>query len=102
MRQVVESAVTIPLEQQINGVEGMHYMTSTSANDGTSSIRVTFQTDTTWTLRRSTYKIASSYCTGPAPSAIKSTGITISKANSNFVFAAGFLFARWKYSDQYI
>ena len=35
--QVVESAVTIPLEQQINGVEGMHYMTSTSSNDGTST-----------------------------------------------------------------
>ena len=42
--QVVESAVTIPLEQQINGVEGMHYITSTSSNDGTSSINVTFRT----------------------------------------------------------
>ena len=30
---VVESAVTIPLEQQINGVEGMHHMTSTSSNE---------------------------------------------------------------------
>ena len=36
--QVVESAVTTPLEQQINGVEGMRYLTSTSANDGTISI----------------------------------------------------------------
>ena len=41
---VVESAVTIPLEQQINGVEGMHYMTSTSSNDGTSTINVVFRT----------------------------------------------------------
>ena len=40
--QVVESAVTIPLEQQINGVEGMHYITSTSSNDGTSNINVVF------------------------------------------------------------
>ena len=44
MRQVVESAVTIPLEQQINGVEGMHYITSTSSNDGTSNINVVFRT----------------------------------------------------------
>src|SRR5882724_6522656 len=43
--QVVESAVTIPLEQQINGVEGMKYLTSTSSNDGTSNINVTFQTE---------------------------------------------------------
>ena len=41
---VVESAVTIPLEQQINGVEGMHYITSVSSNDGTSNINVVFRT----------------------------------------------------------
>ena len=32
--QTVESAVTMPLEQQINGAEGMKYITSTSSNDG--------------------------------------------------------------------
>ena len=31
---VVESAVTIPLEQELNGVEGMKYLSSTSSNDG--------------------------------------------------------------------
>src|SRR5271170_1741407 len=40
--QTVETAVTIPLEQQINGVQGMKYMTSTSGNDGSSAITVTF------------------------------------------------------------
>ena len=40
--QTVESAVTIPLEQQINGAEGMKYMTSTSGNDGSSNILTTF------------------------------------------------------------
>src|SRR6201997_4579643 len=40
--QTVESAVTIPLEQQINGAEGMKYITSTSGNDGSSNITVTF------------------------------------------------------------
>ncbi len=42
--QTVESAVTIPLEQQINGVQGMRYISSTSSNDGTSAITITFQT----------------------------------------------------------
>jgi len=41
--EVVEGSVTIPLEQQINGVEGMLYMSSTSNNDGSSSITVTFE-----------------------------------------------------------
>ncbi len=40
--QEVESAVTTPLEQAINGVEGMLYMTSSSTNSGFASITVTF------------------------------------------------------------
>ncbi len=40
--QTVESAVTTPLEQAINGVEGMTYMTSSSTNSGVSTISVTF------------------------------------------------------------
>ena len=38
--QAVESAVTIPLEQSINGVPGMKYITSSSGNDGTSQVTV--------------------------------------------------------------
>ena len=41
--QTVESAVTIPLEQNINGVPGMRYITSSSGNDGSCFITVTFE-----------------------------------------------------------
>jgi len=41
-RQVVADTVTTPLEQQINGVQGMTYMSSSSSNDGSSTITVTF------------------------------------------------------------
>ena len=40
--QIVADTVTTPLEQQLNGVEGMAYMSSVSANDGTSTITITF------------------------------------------------------------
>src|SRR5690349_3828934 len=40
--QTVETAVTQPLEQQINGAEGMKYITSSSSNDGLSQITATF------------------------------------------------------------
>src|SRR5581483_11443763 len=43
--QTVETAVTIPLEQQINGAQGMKYVTSSSGNDGSSSITATFNLD---------------------------------------------------------
>ena len=42
--ETVEKAVTIPLEEAINGVEGMRYISSSSTNSGTSQITITFQT----------------------------------------------------------
>src|SRR5207302_8783385 len=39
--QTVETAVTQPLEQQINGAEGMKYITSSSSNNGFSQITAT-------------------------------------------------------------
>nr|WP_318284526.1 efflux RND transporter permease subunit [Brasilonema sennae] len=43
--QIVEETVTSVLERQINGVEGMRYMNSTSSNDGNSTITITFEPD---------------------------------------------------------
>ena len=100
--QVVESAVTIPLEQQINGVEGMHYMTSTSSNDGTSSIDVTFNTGYDLNIAAVDVQNRVSTAQGRLPQEIKNTGITITKANPNFVFAAGFYSPDGSVSNQYI
>ncbi len=86
--QTVESAVTIPLEQQINGAEGMKYMTSTSGNDGTSSILVTF--DLTRNPDLATVDIQNRVNTaqGRLPAAVKAVGITTAKTSQNFVFGA--------------
>jgi hydrophobe/amphiphile efflux-1 (HAE1) family protein len=40
---VVERTITLPIEEQVNGTEGMLYMSSTSANDGTMSMVITFE-----------------------------------------------------------
>jgi HAE1 family hydrophobic/amphiphilic exporter-1 len=89
--QDVESAVTTILEQAINGVEGMRYMSSTSSNDGTSSITITF--DTGYDLDIAAVDVQNRVATaqGRLPAAVNNTGISITKANSNFVLAAGFI-----------
>jgi hydrophobic/amphiphilic exporter-1 (mainly G- bacteria), HAE1 family len=89
--QDVESAVTIILEQAINGVEGMRYMSSTSANDGSSTITITF--DTGYDLDIAAVDVQNRVATaqGRLPATVNNTGIAITKANSNFVLAAGFI-----------
>jgi HAE1 family hydrophobic/amphiphilic exporter-1 len=99
---VVESAVTIPLEQQINGVQGMHYITSTSSNDGTSNINVTFRTGYDLNIAAVDVQNRVATAQGRLPQEIKNTGVTITKANPNFVFAAGFYSPDNSLSNQYI
>ncbi len=100
--QVVESAVTVPLEQQINGVEGMHYITSTSSNDGTSNINVTFRTGYDLNIAAVDVQNRVATAQGRLPQEIKNTGVTITKSNPNFVFAAGFFSPDNSLSNQYI
>ena len=87
--QTVESAVTIPLEQAINGVPGMKYITSTSGNDGSSSITVVFDVTRDVDLASVDVQNRVNQALGRLPNAVKNTGIIITKQISGFVFAAG-------------
>lgn len=87
--QTVESAVTIPLEQAINGVQGMKYITSTSGNDGSSNITVTFDVTRNVDLAAVDIQNRVSQAQGRLPNEVKSTGIIITKQSSGFIFGAG-------------
>jgi HAE1 family hydrophobic/amphiphilic exporter-1 len=89
--QDVESAVTIILEQAINGVEGMRYMSSASSNDGSSTITITFQTGYNLDIAAVDVQNRVATAQGRLPATVNSTGISITKANSNFVLLAGFI-----------
>lgn len=100
--ETVEKAVTIPLEEAINGVEGMRYITSSSTNNGTSSINITFDTGYDLDIAAVDVQNRVASVTGRLPSAVNDTGISISKSNSNFVFGAGFYSVDGRYSDEFI
>src|SRR6201993_2111804 len=86
--QTVESAVTIPLEQQINGAEGMKYITSTSGNDGISSITATFDLNRNPDLASVDIQNRVNTALGRLPNAVKQIGITVQKSSQNWVFGA--------------
>ena len=98
----VEKAVTIPLEEAINGVEGMRYMSSSSTNNGTSMITATFQTGYNLDIAAVDVQNRVASVTGRLPSAVNATGISITKANRNFVFGAGFFTRDGRYSNEFI
>src|SRR5712691_4685851 len=86
--QTVESAVTTPLEQQINGAEGMKYLTSSSTNDGVSSITATFELTRNPDLASVDIQNRVNTAQGRLPNAVKQVGITVQKSSQNFVFGA--------------
>ncbi|MCX6538512.1 MAG: multidrug efflux RND transporter permease subunit [Acidobacteria bacterium] len=84
----VETAVTQPLEQAINGVQGMTYMSSNSGNDGSSGITVTFEVTRDPDLAAVDVQNRVNQASGRLPNEVKAVGITVSKASSGFVWAA--------------
>jgi len=100
--ETVEKAVTIPLEESINGVEGMRYITSSSTNSGVSTITITFNTGYDLDIAAVDVQNRVASAQGRLPGEVLSTGITITKANFNFVFGAGFYTLDNRYSSEFI
>ena len=100
--QTVEKAVTIPLEEAINGVEGMHYISSASTSSGASEIDITFDTGYNLDIAAVDVQNRVASVEGRLPGEVVSTGISITKSNFNFVFGAGFFTRDGRYTSEYI
>jgi HAE1 family hydrophobic/amphiphilic exporter-1 len=98
----VESSVTTILEQAINGVEGMRYITSSSGNDGSSSINITFELTRPLDLAAVDVQNRVQGVTGRLPDEVKNTGVTINKVSTSFVLAAGFYGDNNRYTEEFI
>jgi HAE1 family hydrophobic/amphiphilic exporter-1 len=84
----VEASVTNILEQQINGVKGMKYITSSSGNDGTSTINVTFDLERDIDAAAVDVQNRVGSVQGRLPDEVKKTGVTVDKVSTSIVFAA--------------
>ncbi len=100
--ETVESAVTTPLEQQINGAQNVKYITSTSGNDGTSSINIAFDLDRDLDLAAVDVQSRVSAVQGRLPEEVKRTGVTVAKVSTAFVLAIGVGAMDGRYSSQFL
>lgn len=80
---VVLKSVIIPLEEQINGVENMTYMTSTATNDGSASINIFFKVGTNPDLAAVNVQNRVSRATSLLPQEVTQAGVTVTKSQSS-------------------
>jgi HAE1 family hydrophobic/amphiphilic exporter-1 len=85
--EAVESSVTTPLEEAINGVQGLRYIQSSSGSDGTSTITVTFNLDRNLDLATNDVQNAVNQAQGRLPNEVKQIGVTVAKNSGTFVAA---------------
>ena len=83
--QVVEETVTTVLEREINGVNGMRYINSTSSDDGGASITVTFKQGYNLDIAAVDVLNRVSIVTPQLPQEVQRTGVTVRKQSSSVV-----------------
>src|SRR5437660_492432 len=77
--QVVADTVAAPIEQQVNGVEGMMYMSSQCTNDGTYTLTVTFQNGIDLNMAQVLVQNRTSLAQPILPDLVKRRGVTVKK-----------------------
>src|ERR671930_749889 len=100
--QEVETAVTTPLEQAINGVEGMLYMTSSSTNSGVATITVTFDITRDQDVAAVEVQNRVNQALGRMPAEVRTTGITVQKQSTGFVMVAGVFSEKGTYDSLFL
>jgi hydrophobe/amphiphile efflux-1 (HAE1) family protein len=88
---VVEKSVTVPLEQQINGVEGMLYLSSTSANDGTSNITVTFDVGYDQNIAAVDVQNRIAVAQAQLPEEVQRGGVTVRRVSTDLTLAVSLI-----------
>ena len=81
----VMNTVALPIEQQVNGVQGMLYMQSTSASDGTYSLIVTFEIGTDLNFAQVLVQNRVSAAMASLPQAVQVQGVTVQQKSTSIL-----------------
>jgi hydrophobe/amphiphile efflux-1 (HAE1) family protein len=86
--ETVAQAVTLPLEKQINGVQGMLYMSSNSTNTGQSIITVTFEVGYDLNIAAVDVQNRAQQAFAQLPPEVQQLGVTVTKQSTNMTLVA--------------
>ena len=100
--ETVETAVTTPLEQAINGVEGMLYMSSSSTNSGFSQITITFDVTRDPDIAAVDVQNRVNQALGRLPGEVRQLGVTVQKVSQNFVSAGALYSEKGEYDALFV
>jgi len=100
--QVTADSVTTLLEEQINGIQGMIYMSSTSANNGSSLITVSFEVGYDLDIGAVDVQNRISQATGQIPSIVNQAGIIIEKTSTDMVLVVSLVSPNGTYDDTFL
>jgi hydrophobic/amphiphilic exporter-1 (mainly G- bacteria), HAE1 family len=100
--EVVESAVTTPLEQQLNGTEGMREISSSSTNDGRSTISLTFEPGRDLDVAAVDVQNRVTAAAPRLPAEVNQAGIVINKAQLQILMSIGFYSDDDRYSPDFL
>lgn len=81
----VQNSVIVPLEESINGVQGMNYMTSSAANGGSATINIYFKQGTDPDIATVNVQNRVSQASSLLPSDVTKNGVTVQKQQSSTI-----------------
>ena len=100
--ETVLNSVIAPLEEQINGVEGMTYMTSSATNDGSASITVYFKQGMDADMCQVNVQNRVSQASALLPAEVTKAGVTVMKRQSSTVILFGLTATDDRYDDEFL
>jgi multidrug efflux pump len=100
--QVVADTVAAPIEQQVNGVEGMLYMSSQMGNDGSYSLTVTFDVGTNLNTALVMVQNRVALAMPILPTPVQNQGITIRKRTPDILMIVNLFSVSGRYDDVYL
>jgi HAE1 family hydrophobic/amphiphilic exporter-1 len=100
--EVVENSVTTPLEEQLNGAEGMIYMSSDSTNNGNSVITATFRAGYDQNIAQMELLTRANQALAELPPDVQQVGVTVEKASSSLLLAVNLISPNGTYDDAFL